>query len=619
MKQIDVEKWRRYFEARDSGLSIEPAAKKARISPASAYRFERGDQSSSGLEAASILGVRLVAGEPVDLPLSAEALKALEDFGYFRFRYFGRKSMPWAEEAAYEVLRALHTPDREWIVMNEPPGSGKSTLFTHDIPCWLIVKNRATRGQIGSRTERQARMYVGRIKKSLEREAPMRAPADALINGTQWDAQATLLNDFGVFRPPGRGDVWRQDSLTVRQLDGTAMDDKESTVSAWGQDSGFLGGRFDWIIWDDLVDRKNTKTQESREDTRLWYDAEAESRLEPGGAFLLQGQRIANNDLYKYALEKKGPDGTPKYRHVKYKAHYDELCNGGDHLEVLPYPDGCLLDPYRLPWSLLEGKKFESLRNYSLIYQQEDGKDGTGLVDPAWIDGGIDFENYEAVGCKDRHRSVGQFPEELKDQWESWSFVTVDPSPTEYWAIIWWLYDALTAKLYIVDMWRKQMNPEGFLTFERREQEFSGILVDLSHTSADLGIPIRDVIFERNAAQRWFLSNAITRDWEDTSGMRIIPHDTNINKKDPKFGFESVGDWFRQGLIRIPDGDVGSKLRCSSLISEAVNFPDSDTDDTLMAVWFAKVGIETLYTPRKGAMYRRSTPKVLAGARRGMR
>lgn len=618
MKKVELDRWRRYFEARDSGLSIEPAARKSGISPASAYRFERGDQSSSGLEAASLLGVRFVGGEPVDLPLSEEAQRALRDFAYFRRRYFGRVSTPWQEDAAYEVLRAIQSPDREWIVMNEPPGSGKSTLFTHDIPCWLIAQDRATRGQIGSRTERQARMYVGRIKKSLEREAPMRAPADALIAGTAFDAEATLLGDFGIFRPPGRGDVWRQDSLTVRQLDGTSLDDKEPTVSAWGQDSGFLGGRFVWVVWDDLVDRKNTKTQEAREDTRLWFDSEAESRVEPGGAFLLQGQRIANNDLYKYALEKSGPDGTPKYRHVKYKAHFEELCTG-NHDEVAPYPKGCLLDPYRLPWSLLEQKKHESLRTFSLIYQQEDGKDGTGLVDPAWIDGGIDFEGYLSVGCKDRDRSVGQFPEHLKDQWETWSFVTVDPSPTEYWAIMWWLYDGITGTLHLVDMWRRQMNPEQFLTFERRDQEFSGLLVDLHHTSSDLGIPIGDVIFEINAAQRWFNSNAITRDWEDVSGMRILPHTTHINKKDPKFGFESVGDWFRQGLIRLPDGDIGSKMRVSPLISEAVNFPDSDTDDTLMATWFAKLAIENLYTPRKGNMYRLSVPKALAGARRGMR
>ena len=126
--------------------------------------------------------------------------------------------------------------------MNEPPGSGKSTLFTHDIPCWLIVRDRSIRIQIGSRTERQARMYVSRIKRSLERDVPLRADAESLERGLAFDADACLVDDFGPFKPEGRSELWRAESLVVRQLSGVSLDDKEPTVSAWGQDSGFLGG-----------------------------------------------------------------------------------------------------------------------------------------------------------------------------------------------------------------------------------------------------------------------------------------------------------------------------------------------------------------------------------------
>ena len=207
MKKVDLGKWEKYFAARNSGVGVEQAAKRARLSVSTAYRFERGDQSSSGLEAASILGVNSVAGNLVDAPLVEEARRALEDFSFFRLRYFGRKSTPWQEKAAYEVLRRLETPDREFVVMNEPPGAGKSTLFTHDIPTWLVARDRTVRIQIGSRTERQARMYVGRIKKSLERDAPLRANADDLAMGKSFDATATLQDDFGAFRPDGRSDV----------------------------------------------------------------------------------------------------------------------------------------------------------------------------------------------------------------------------------------------------------------------------------------------------------------------------------------------------------------------------------------------------------------------------
>jgi len=95
VKKADLSRWEKYFAARNDGLGIEVAARRARMSASTAYRFERGDPGSSGLEAAAVLGVSMVAGNLVAQPLSAEAQRALEDFAYFRFRYFGRKSTPW--------------------------------------------------------------------------------------------------------------------------------------------------------------------------------------------------------------------------------------------------------------------------------------------------------------------------------------------------------------------------------------------------------------------------------------------------------------------------------------------------------------------------------------------
>lgn len=617
MKKVDLDKWAKYFEARNSGLGTEQAAKKARLSASSAYRFERGDQASSGLEAASILGVSSVAGNLVDAPLCEEARRALEDFSYFRLRYFGRKSTPWQERAAYEILRRLETPDREYIVMNEPPGAGKSTLFTHDIPCWLIARDRGIRIQLGSRTERQARMYAGRIKKSLERDAPLRANADDLARGKQFDAEATLQDDFGAFRPEGRSDVWRAESLTVRQLDGIALDDKEPTVSAWGQDSGFLGGRFDVVVWDDLVDRKNVKTEEARDGIREWWDSEAETRLEPGGVLILQGQRIANNDLYRYCLDKRGMDETPKYSHIVYRAHDDERCEGDHGTDAKAWPDGCLLDPYRIPWKMLEQIKFQNPRNFQLIYQQQEGLDVAGLVDPAWIDGGIDAEGYAAPGCRDNERNVMEIPPHLQDG-DGWSFVTVDPSPTEYWAVMWWIYDPDTDRRYLINLWRQRMNPEDFISLDLNTFDWGGLVPDLTRTANILRAPITHWIVEVNAAQRWLLSQPHVQRWQEQTGQVFIPHTTSVNKRDPKFGFESIGDLFRQGMIRLPYSTPTARLQMGYLVQEALAYPDGDTDDVLMATWFQKLAIENHYTPRQQGMYRYARPMWLTGLSRGI-
>lgn len=611
MKTVELRRWERYFEARNLGLGVDASARKAKISPATAYRFERGDQASSGLEAASVLGVTTVAGNLVDQPLTPEALRALEDFAYFRLRYFGRQSTPWQERAAYDVLKAMQTPDREYVVTNCPPGSGKSTLFTHDIPCWLIARDRTLRIQIGSRTERQARMYVGRIKKSLERDAPMRADAESLALGIAFDADAVLQDDYGAFKPEGRSELWRAEALVVRQTDGVSLDDKEPTCSAWGQDSGFLGGRFDLVIWDDLVDRKNSKTNEARESLIEWWGTEAETRLEPGGALILQGQRIGAFDLYKHALGVRNLDETPKYRHIKYQAHDEERCTQEHGPDTKAWPDGCLLDPHRLPWKMLETIKINSPRVFEVQYQQEDGSAVGGLVDRAWITGDVDTDGYPAPGCLDKERSIGEIPTHL-DGSNCWSFVTVDPSPTEWWGIIWWLYDPVSGNRYIVDIIRRRLSAPQFLSLDLDTFQFTGVCVDLQQQGMAVGAPIQMIIVEVNAAQRWLLQQPHIQRWMDSTGIRFIPHTTTINKSDPKYGVESIADYFRQGRVRIPWGGPSSRMKAEPLISELQNYPDSETTDLVMSTWFHTLAINNHFDARRQG-YRKDVPEWISG------
>jgi hypothetical protein len=616
MKQPELKKWQAYFEARNNGSGIPDATRRAKLSESTTYRFERGDQASTGLVAASLLGVNTVGGALVPQPLNPEAVKALEDFAYFRYRFFGRRSRPWQERAAYDVLAALETRDREYVVNNEPPGSGKSTLFTCDIPCWLIARDRTIRIQVGSRTERQARMYSGRIKRALEREMPLRANADALAHGIAWDAQSCLIDDFTPFRPDGRGDLWRAEALTVRQLDGVSLDDKEPTVSAWGQDSGFLGGRFDLIIWDDLVDKKNTRNPETRDSLADWYDTEAENRLEPGGALILQGQRISGNDLYRHCLDLVNLDESKKYRHIVYKAHDDERCKEQHDVTAMPWPDGCLLDPIRLPWKMLEGIRHNNPRVYAVQYQQEDGDLYGGLAEMAWFTGGLDSEGYYAPGCLDEARPYGEVPEHLTDG-RGWSIITVDPSPTEYWGIIWWVVDPDSLTRYAIDISRRRMNPEQFLSLDLDTMAFTGLLKDWHYRAAEKGAPLSHVVVEINAAQRWLVQQPHVQRWMANTGVAIVGHTTHVNKADPKFGVESTGDLYRQGLIRLPWADGASRLRSNLLINEATRYPEADTDDLVMSTWFMHLAVNNLSPPRRKAAYQTERPSWLAGTQRG--
>jgi hypothetical protein len=516
------------------------------------------------------------------------------------------------------LAEAKATNTRRYVVMNEPPGSGKSTLFTHDVTSWLIARDRTIRIMIGSRTERQARMYVGRVKRSLERDVALRADADALALGRAFDAESTMAVDFGAFKPEARNDIWAANGLTVRQLNGIALDDKEPTLSAWGSDSGFLGGRFDLVLWDDLVDRKNTRTVEGREALIEWWDSEAETRIEPGGVLILQGQRIAPDDLYRYCLDKQDEDDSPKYVHVMYKAHDDDLCNTEvDHASITKaWPESCLLDPIRLPWKLLASNKRNNPRSYALQYQQEDYYGSTGLVQEAWINGGIDADGNQSPGCLDRERAVGVVPPHLLNG-EGWSFVTIDPSPTEWWGIIWWVYDPASGNRYIVDIVRRRLTPQDFLSIDYENFEFSGVMVDLHKAAYAANAPLSHVVVEINAAQRWLLSQPHVQKWAQATGVTFVPHTTSVNKADPKYGVESIGDLFRQGRVRIPYESPTSRLKATDLIDELLRYPDGKTTDLVMSTWFHTLAVNNHFSPRNKGLYKMDRPEWVSGAGRG--
>lgn len=618
LKKVDLDKWRRYFDARNEGHNVEASARRARVAPSTAWRFERNDPTSTGLEAAAILGVTVVAGNLINAPLNENAQRALADFAYFRRRYYGRVSTPWQTRAAYEVLRqheeAVALNERRYVVINCPPGSGKSTLFTNDIVTWLIARDRTIRIMVGSRTERQAKMYVGRVRRTLERELPLRASATALALGTGYDAEATMAEDYGMFKPEDRADKWSASELTVRQTDGIGLDDKEATVSAWGMDSGFLGGRFDIVIWDDLVDKKNTKTAEAREAIREWWDSEAETRIEPGGVLILQGQRISPDDLYNYCLKKLDDDERPMYTHIKYVAHDDARCEHEHGAGAVAWPDGCLLDPVRLPYSFLNGHKRRNPKAYNLQYQQQDDYGDSGLVRIEWIEGGVDNEGFDAPGCLDRARGLLEPPIHLLDG-IGWSHVTVDPSPTEWWGVGWWLYDPSSTSRYLIDIHRRRMAPQDFLSYDFRTGEWGGLLHRMWQDGNRLGIPIRVIVVEINAAQRWLLQMPHVQEWAAMTGIRFVGHSTNVNKSDPKYGVESIGDLFRQGMIRLPDKGAVAKEKVEELVHELLRYPDGETSDLVMMTWFHTLAVMNHYSPAADGRYR--TAGIPEWVRRG--
>lgn len=592
----------------DHGLSINNSAKKAKISRSTGIRLERlHGQDSKTSRALDKASERFAGPVPTD-QLSDRARRGLEDFEFFRRTYLGHISTPWQVDTAHLIARLLDTPDKEFVCENCPPGAGKSTLAV-DVATWLIARNRRVRILFGSRVQSNADRSLKRVRRGLERTTPFRAPDEEKALGVSVDAQATLAEDYGLFRPVA-ADTWRGDEFIVAQFDDELIEEKEPTCSSYGMDSGVLGNRFNFMFWDDVVDKTTIRTMEATEAQRQWWDDEAETRLEPGGVLFLIGQRMAANDLYRYNLDKKIPlseedsetamdlpeyerielenGQKSKYTHVLYLAHYDDRCQGRDtHRRDAPaYPDGCLLDPYRMPWKELYDIMHTKPATWPVQYQQEDTSKLHTLVNPVWVSGGTDpVEGTLHPGCLDETRKLTQLPEGLKGP--KFSICAVDPSPTKMWAIQWWIYTPEASnRLWLMDLLRQRMGGNELLDWNMNTASHYGVMEDWQERSVRLGYPITHWIVEVNAAQKFLLQYQFVANWQSKWHANIIPHSTNRNKIDADLGLDMVKDWWRFGRIRLPYFQGDHRLASMKLTDECVKHPKGWTDDQVMAHWF---------------------------------
>lgn len=564
--------------------------------------------------------VRVIArsmddGDGEGPPLPPEAEEALEDFGYFRRRYFGRVATPWQTEAGLHLVALLATPEKEFVVLNAPPGSGKSTLFCHDFLAWLGCRDRSIRALIGSRTFRQATMYTARLRRSFSRLSPPPVSSDDIFRGLAVEPESCLVRDFGRFKPLGREDMWTSDAFVLRQSGRSEVAEKEASFAAYGMDTGFLGGRFDVVVWDDLVDTKVLRTAEGRANLFKLYEDEMETRPEPGGLLVLQGQRMAANDLYRHALDMRAgyldleddpdsDDRPAKYHHIVYRAHDEGRCRQAEthRVDSPAWPDGCLLDPKRLPWRELSTVAANRAEKYSVLYQQEDVDPASVLVPRLWIDGGLDPDTGELhPGCWDKSRGLAEIPPEMPRPWIS--VATADPSPSKFWAVAWWLYCPASETRMLLDLMRAPMDAPEFLDYDHDRGAFTGLMETWQQRSVALGAPISHWIVEANAAQKFLLQYDHVRRWQQLRRATIVSHTTvSHNKDSDDFGIQTIKTHYRFGRVRLPGkhvvdgGSLPGRAASMHLVNEVTRWPDGHTtDDCVMAHWFLEWNLPRLF------------------------
>lgn len=547
--------------------------------------------------------------------LTDDARRAWNDFEFFARRYLGHLYLPWQVEAAETIRDAYDSPDREYIVINVAPGAGKTTLL-RDIAAWITVRDRTIRGLVGSHTEKVASAMLRRLRTVLETSVPIKAKTDEIEIGRAADAAAALSWDFGLFKPEDSV-LWRANEFIISQPDGRVRDDKEPSWGCYGFDSGIIGMRYNFAIWDDPEStRKIANSDKVAADRQVW-DGELEPRLEPGGLIVVVQQRLGPNDLSRHCLDKQvhaydddldpdAPtdstdplDSVSVYRHIVYRAHDDANCKGREFHRTTspPWPDGCLLDPLRLPWRDIRSKRDSSPHIYAVQYQQEDVHAPDVLIPEVWVKGGSDPETGEMLpGCLDATRTLLQ-PLPAGVLGEKVSLATVDPSGTNRWAVQWWVNVAGEVPMhFLMDLEHKSMEANDLLDWNAANQTFYGLIHDWTLRSIRMGLPITTWVVEINAAQRYLLAYDHVRRWTRQYGATITPHTTHRgNKATEEYGLTILREPHRHGRVVIPYAKTvdGSHLKVVNYVKELTRYPHVRYDDQVMATWF-----NHLHSPR---------------------
>lgn len=477
---------------------------------------------------------------------------------YDRFNY-----QPMPEHCKSWVRDAF---ENDLLLLNVPPRHNKSTIFSIWWPVWNLVRNRDTQVLVLSLTDTLSSRWVGYIASIL--------------------AYGEIPEIFGRFKPEKQdGEIpWRpsRGELMILGRQRGNQGAMQFSVLSRGSGSQILGFEADYIVIDDVTDRKIAQSEVEREKQIDWLHGDVLSRLNPECRVTMIGQRVHLNDLYGYTQEllwEIGPQkDEPLWTSRSYPAVEQWEERDDEDKVIVPgkvlWPEVWPYDRLMKSYALVGGKN-----TFFTMYQQDPVAADATLVREEWLE-----------GCRDytRKKGVGVVQERDKSFLPVTRVVSLDPSPTQFNGLV------VADVLYSRDQFFSVIVDVKSFKTERNQDLRSELLGVLSTYHPTY------LIVEKNIFQYWLRGDPFIE--ELRSKVTVLEHATSVHSKyDVEMGLESLSYDFETGAVRLPYGDAESKMTSAILESECRNWTREGRlkDDVLMALWFIKFNWRRL-TPKHG-------------------
>lgn len=381
------------------------------------------------------------------------------------------------------------------------------------------------------------------------------------------------LGPRGSYEPAlsDRKRTWGTEEFTVATR--TAIGLKSPTLQALGATSTVAGNDVDFLVVDDLEERKTVAGEEVRATGKKKF-AEIGERKEPRTAFCVIGSRQHPDDIPHSLME------SPEWKIIERYAH-DESC-GKDPDDWDIHTD-CMLIP--------------EIRDYRWLMEQKSDPDLLG------IEGQFELRYLGiATGMSDIVFRVNEIRSKALDKSRGIGRLAlpagrpiagIDPASRATQAAFGWLWTPQT--IYMIDSQTQEAG--GFAgAFELIEWWYQPMdecldICSVNHEHSG-GHDIDLFIYEDNSSQiEFFRDPRFYALKQKYPGLKILQHNTGNNKHDPELGLTATAPFYHSGRINLPYGTVEARQKVNQLLRQlqlwtSDGYAKKGKSDVKMSSWF---------------------------------